>query len=93
MQLTKATKIYYTVNTTVMREKEIDQKTKLRAYNIVVVPVITYGRERWVVQTKQEYQINAAEMKYTRKIASVEKVTEAIQIQQVQRNRKRNKRD
>lgn len=72
-KLKKATRIYYSINRTILGKKEIDKRTKLRVYNAITLPTITYGCESWTLQRKHESPINAIEMKYLRKIAEVTK--------------------
>ena len=73
-RINKSVKIYYALNKTVFGKREIDMKTKLRVYNAIVVPILTYASESWAIKDKHEGKINAAEMKYLRKIAGKTKM-------------------
>lgn len=65
----KSTKIYYTMNKTILGHKNIDIDVKMKIHNAITVPTITYAAENWTIGKKDEAKINAIEMKHLRRIA------------------------
>ena len=46
-------------------------KAKMQEYNAMVVPMMTYGCELWVLREKKKSRLQAAEMNVLRKVAGV----------------------
>jgi hypothetical protein len=65
----KTNNIYYQLNQTIFGKKETNTKTKLQVYPTVMEPSLLYGSESWPARGKEISRINAAEMKYFRRIA------------------------
>lgn len=65
----KSTRIYYTVNKTILGHKDIDIEVKKKIHNMITVPTLTYACESWTIRKKDESKINAMEMKHLRKMA------------------------
>jgi hypothetical protein len=49
--------------------KKTLQKTRIKFYNTLAVPVLLYDRETWTIKTRDARRITAAEMKYMRRTA------------------------
>lgn len=47
----------------------IRRETRLKVYNTLAIPMLTYGSEAWVLRKKDKQRISAAEMKFLRKTA------------------------
>ena len=69
-RIKQATNIYYQINQTIIGKTEIDTKTKLQIYKTVYTPTLLYGAESWPTNDKINQQIQAAEMKYLRRVAN-----------------------
>ena len=55
----------------VFGSRELSWKAKVEVYNAVVVPMMTYGCESWVLREKKEVKLQATEMNVLRKVAGV----------------------
>ena len=51
--------------------KELSKEAKLRVYNAVVVPILVYGCEAWVLKERDKSRVQAIEMKVLRGVAGV----------------------
>ena len=54
------------LNEPVWKRKELSRRTKLRIYNAILVPILVYGSETWVLNKQQESAIQAVEMRVLR---------------------------
>ena len=45
------------------------QKTRIKLYNTLALPILLYGSETWNVEANDARRITAAEMKYMRRTA------------------------
>jgi len=43
------------------------QKTRIKVYNTLALPVFLYGSETWTIKVRDARRISAAEMKYVRR--------------------------
>lgn len=68
-----ATKTYNAIYKKFLNKKEISPKTKLTVYNTVYTPILIYGAENWVLNKNQMNRLQAAEMRYLRKVAGVKR--------------------
>jgi hypothetical protein len=55
----------------VFRPSVVQQHTRLNIYRILARPVLTYGSEAWTIRKADEKRLQAAEMKFMRKIAGL----------------------
>ena len=51
------------------RPQNKPQKTRIKLYNTLALPVLLYCNETWTIEAKDARRITAAEMKYMRRIA------------------------
>ena len=59
----------------VLERQERMKKTKLRAFNAMVVPTLIYGCETWTMQRKHESKIQAYKMMLLRRVEGVTRWT------------------
>jgi hypothetical protein len=50
--------------TSLLRPKRNPEKTRIRLYNTLALPVLLYGSETWTIKARDARRISAAEMKY-----------------------------
>ena len=55
----------------VFGNRGLSWKAKMQVYNAMVVPMMTYGCESWVLREKEKATLQAAEMNVLRKVAGV----------------------
>ena len=73
-RISQASKVYYSLNHTLINKKEVSKKVKLQVYNSMYKPTLTYASESWTMNTKHQSQIQAAEMRYLRRTAGKTKL-------------------
>jgi exonuclease III len=56
---------------TVVTKRELSTKTKLSIYKSVYRPILTYGHEHWVMTERMKSRIQAAEMRFLRRISGL----------------------
>ena len=56
---------------TVVTKRELSNKTKLSIYKSVYRPILTYGHEQWVMTERMKSRVQAAEMRFLRRIAGL----------------------
>ena len=54
-----------------MRWRNVSPAARLAVHNAVLVPILLYGSETWVLQKKNERKMNAVEMRSLRRICGV----------------------
>ena len=69
-RITQATRTYYQINKTIINKKEVSKKTKMQIYQTIYLPTLLYGCETWPRAATTDSQIQAAEMKYLRRVAN-----------------------
>ena len=55
----------------IMNPNNIRKETRIRIYNTLAVPMLTYGSEVWALKKRDKQRISAAEMRFMRKTAKV----------------------
>ena len=55
----------------VFGSRELSKEATVEVYNAMVVPVMTYGCESWVLREKEKTRLQATEMSVLRKITGV----------------------
>ncbi|TWW69272.1 hypothetical protein D4764_18G0000780 [Takifugu flavidus] len=68
-QIGAASAVMWALNRSVVVKKELSRKAKLSIYRSIYVPVLTYGRQRWVMTERTRSRIQAAEMSFLRRVA------------------------
>ena len=62
--------------TSIMQEKNISRKSKIRMYETIIRPVVTYASETWTLNKQDEMKLETWERKILRKIFGGVKSTE-----------------
>ena len=52
----------------------MDKETKLRIHNITAKTALTFGREAWVLEKREEQRLEAAQMKFLRHLLGITKL-------------------
>src|SRR6185436_1185371 len=68
-----ANRSYYTLNT-IINNKQVTKKTKTTLYKTIYRPTLIYGSETWVTSQKLKSKIQAAEMRFLRRIEGVKRI-------------------
>jgi len=54
-------------------EKQINKETKLRIHNITAKAALKFGSEAWVLKKREEQRLEAAQMKFLRRLLGITK--------------------
>ncbi|KAF2899382.1 hypothetical protein ILUMI_06792, partial [Ignelater luminosus] len=65
------TKLYFSLNRQISNKKELYTRIKTRIFNVLHVPVSTYGSETWTLSKNPRVRIQVIEMKVLRRIAGL----------------------
>ncbi|XP_060527448.1 uncharacterized protein LOC132702745 [Cylas formicarius] len=63
--------VYHALSKGLINDKEVSRNTKVKVYKDVNRPILIYGCETWVLSERQESKVNAAEIKYLRRVKGV----------------------
>uniref|UniRef100_A0A8C6KI17 Reverse transcriptase domain-containing protein n=1 Tax=Nothobranchius furzeri TaxID=105023 RepID=A0A8C6KI17_NOTFU len=66
-----ASAVMRTLSRSVVVKRELSQNAKLSIYWLIYVPILTYGRELWVMTKRTRSRIQAAEMSFLRRVAGL----------------------
>ena len=66
-----ATSAFEALKENVFGSKELSRKAKMEVYNAMVVPMMTYGCESWVLRERVKARLQATKMSVQRKVAGV----------------------
>ena len=64
-------RVFSSLYRSVVVKRELSFRTKLSIYRSVYLPVLTYGHELWVVTERMRSRVQAAEMRYLRRVAGL----------------------
>src|SRR3978361_662388 len=70
-RVTTAVKTYHALGNKFLRKREISRGTKMSVYRTIYCPILTYGCESWVMTNTMKSKIQAAEMKYLRRVKGI----------------------
>ena len=59
---------------TIINNKQVTKKTKTTLYKTIYRPTLIYGSETWVTSQKLKSKIQAAEMRFLRRIEGVKRI-------------------
>ena len=71
VRLGKASVVMRALHHSVVLKHELSRKTKLSVFKSIFVPILTYGRESWVMTERVRSQMQAFKMKFLQKIKGV----------------------
>ncbi|TWW76641.1 hypothetical protein D4764_12G0000310 [Takifugu flavidus] len=66
-----ASAVMRALNRSVVVKKELSRKAKFSIYRSIYVPVLTYGRQRWVMTERTRSRTQAAEMSFLPRVAGL----------------------
>lgn len=84
-RIQSTTRAYHAINKVILNNKKISKETKMTVYKTIYQPVLLYGSENWVINNRQKSKIQAAEMKYLRRVEGVTKM-DRIRSEQIRNN-------
>ena len=67
-RIKKATAVYHQLGNAFIGKKELTTKTKMAVYNTVYCPTLLYGSETWTLDNRECSRVQAAEMRYLRRV-------------------------
>ena len=70
-RISTAMKIYYALNRNFKDESNCKKKTKVNVYKSIFCSILTYSCENWMLTKDIKSRIQAAEMKYLRRIKGI----------------------
>ena len=79
-----AAKVVGAMRKEVLERRELMKKTKLRVFNVMVMPTLIYGCETWIMQRRHESKLQASEMMFLRSVEGVSRL-ERVRNEDVRR--------
>lgn len=73
-RIEKTIQLYHAMSKPFINKREISRETKMKVFRAIYRPVLTYGCESWVMTERQKSKLQAAEMKYIRRVRGVTKL-------------------
>nr|CAH7739892.1 unnamed protein product [Callosobruchus chinensis] len=70
-RISGAGKLFWALNRSCFSKRELSIKTKLKVYKTLVLPVLLWGSESWVLSKRMKQQLQTMEMKFLRRIKGV----------------------
>nr|CAH7716818.1 unnamed protein product [Callosobruchus chinensis] len=70
-RISAAGKLYWALKDSCFGKKEVSIGTKLKVYKTIVIPVLLWGSESWVLTKSMKQKLQVMEMKFLRKIKGV----------------------
>ncbi len=70
----KSSSILRELYRTIIAKKELSNAAKLAVFRSVYVPSLTYGHELWVMTERMRSRVQAAEMRFLRRVAEVRRI-------------------
>nr|CAH7761708.1 unnamed protein product [Callosobruchus chinensis] len=67
-RISGAGKLFWALNRSCFSKRELSIKTKLKVYKTLVLPVLLWGSESWVLSKRMKQQLQTMEMKFLRRI-------------------------
>ena len=68
-QIDKASAVMRALHYSVVMKRELSKKAKLVSiFKTILVPILTYGHESWVMTERVQSQVQASEMRFLQKI-------------------------
>ena len=71
IRIGKASAVMLQLHRYVVLKRELCTGEKLSIFRSVYVPILTYGRERWIMNEKVRSRVQAAEMEFSRRISEL----------------------
>jgi hypothetical protein len=59
---------------TIVTKKELSREAKLAVFRSMYIPTLTYGHENWVMTERMRSRVQAAEMRFLRRVAGVKRI-------------------
>lgn len=70
-RIEKSNRLFYAINKSFISKKEVQRKTKITIFKTIYRPILTYGCETWIMTPRTKSRLEAAEMKYHRRVKGV----------------------
>ena len=70
-RVTAAVRAYHAMSNSFVGKREVSRRTKLSVYRSIYCPILTYGCESWVMTNTMKSKLQAAEMKYLRRVKGI----------------------
>ena len=71
IRIGKASAVMRELQRSVVMKRELSKSAKLAVFKTIFIPILTYGHESWILTERVRSQVQAAEMRFLRKIEGV----------------------